>query len=108
MLIILLHFIGDLAMPKFLPSKLHFKCIVHILIILCLRRRYIAYNIPLLAKKSATSKLTLIGHSQGAGLTPQWALDFWPSTRAYVSAYVAIAGMFHGTLGTSFIFLYCL
>ncbi|KZP32098.1 alpha/beta-hydrolase [Athelia psychrophila] len=60
---------------------------------------YIAYNIPLLASKSATGRIAIVGHSQGAGLTPQWALDFWPSTRAHVSAYVAISGMFHGTLG---------
>ncbi|KZP32113.1 alpha/beta-hydrolase [Athelia psychrophila] len=61
---------------------------------------YIAYNIPLLASKSATGRIAIVGHSQGAGLTPQWALDFWPSTRARVSAYIAISGMFHGTLGT--------
>ncbi|KZP32125.1 alpha/beta-hydrolase [Athelia psychrophila] len=60
---------------------------------------YIAYNIPLLASKSATGKIAIVGHSQGAGLTPQWALDFWPSTRARVSAYVAIAGLFHGSSG---------
>ncbi|KAF8330872.1 uncharacterized protein EI90DRAFT_1106712 [Cantharellus anzutake] len=59
---------------------------------------YIAYNIPLLAAKSSTGKVSIIGHSQGAGLNPQWALDFWPSIRQYVSDYIALAGDFHGTL----------
>ncbi|KZP32126.1 alpha/beta-hydrolase [Athelia psychrophila] len=57
---------------------------------------YIAYNAPLLAKKSATGKIAFIGHSQGGGLTPQWALSFWPSIRKYVSAYIMIAPVVNG------------
>jgi len=58
---------------------------------------YVAYNIKTLAAKSATGKVFVIGHSQGGGLNPQWALDFFPSTQAYVSGYVALSGDFHGT-----------
>ncbi|KAF8313460.1 alpha/beta-hydrolase [Clavulina sp. PMI_390] len=59
---------------------------------------YIAYNIPVLAAQSKTGKVAAIAHSQGAGLNVQWALDFWPSTRAYVSDYIALAPDFHGTI----------
>ncbi|KZP32081.1 hypothetical protein FIBSPDRAFT_882925 [Athelia psychrophila] len=54
---------------------------------------------PSITSKSATGRIAIVGHSQGVGLTPQWALDFWPSTHTHVSAYIAISGMFHGTLG---------
>ncbi|KZP13703.1 alpha/beta-hydrolase [Athelia psychrophila] len=63
-----------------------------------LSSEYIAYNVPLLAKKSATGNVAFIGHSQGAGVTPQWALSFWPSIRKYVSANIMIAPPFHGIL----------
>lgn len=49
------------------------------------------------AKQSATGQMSIVGHSQGAGLNPQWALLFWPSTRAYVEDYVGLAADFHGT-----------
>lgn len=33
---------------------------------------YVAYNIPVLAKKSATGKVFLVGYSQGGGLNIPW------------------------------------
>ncbi|OCF40558.1 hypothetical protein I317_05649 [Kwoniella heveanensis CBS 569] len=57
---------------------------------------YIAYNIKVLAQKSKTGKVFLIGHSQG-NINIQWALEFWPSMRQYVSGFVSLAGDFHGT-----------
>ncbi|KAM0792091.1 hypothetical protein ACM66B_004795 [Microbotryomycetes sp. NB124-2] len=50
-----------------------------------------------LAPQSATGKISIIGHSQGGGLNPQWALTFWPSTRPLVQNYIALAGDFKGT-----------
>jgi hypothetical protein len=58
---------------------------------------YIAYNIKVLAQKSSTKKVFLVGHSQG-NINIQWALDFWPSMRQYVSGFSSIAGDFHGEL----------
>ncbi|KAK4048801.1 hypothetical protein OIV83_004567 [Microbotryomycetes sp. JL201] len=57
----------------------------------------VARAIPQLASQSATGKINIIGHSQGGGLNPQWALTFWPSTRQYVQNYIALAGDFKGT-----------
>lgn len=80
-----------------------------------LSAEYVAYGIRYLAPQSATKKVALIGHSQGAGkykkhlsnkaldtfnilgLNPQWALIFWPSTKKLVSNYIALSGDFHGT-----------
>jgi hypothetical protein len=58
---------------------------------------YVAYHIGTLAPLSATGKIVVVGHSQGAGLNIQWALLYWTSTRALVSRYIALAGDFHGT-----------
>ncbi|KDQ18211.1 hypothetical protein BOTBODRAFT_185568 [Botryobasidium botryosum FD-172 SS1] len=63
---------------------------------------YVALGVISLAKKSTTGKVVIIGHSQGAGLNPQWALDFWPSIRPLVSAYIALAPDFHGTIESAF------
>lgn len=59
---------------------------------------YVAYGIKYLAPKSSTGKVSIIGHSQGGGLNPQWALTFWPSTQRLVTQYIALAGDFHGTV----------
>jgi len=59
--------------------------------------RYVAYAIQYLAPQSSTGQISIIGHSQGAGINPQWALDFWPSTRPLVSDYISLAGTFHGS-----------
>ncbi|GAA99159.1 uncharacterized protein L969DRAFT_49932 [Mixia osmundae IAM 14324] len=58
---------------------------------------YVSYWIKPLAAKSATKKVALIGHSQGAGLNIPWSLEFWPSNRPYVSVFIALAGDFRGT-----------
>ncbi|BGP11008.1 hypothetical protein JCM10049v2_006902 [Rhodotorula toruloides] len=57
---------------------------------------YVAFAIQQLAAQSQTGKVGIVSHSQG-GLNVQWALDFWPSYRPLVSAFVALAGDFHGT-----------
>ncbi|GAA5846710.1 hypothetical protein JCM3766R1_002888 [Sporobolomyces carnicolor] len=57
---------------------------------------FVAYNVKDLAAKSSTKKVSLISHSQG-GLNVQWAMDFWPSYRSLVSAFVGLAPDFHGT-----------
>ncbi|KDQ18212.1 hypothetical protein BOTBODRAFT_553497 [Botryobasidium botryosum FD-172 SS1] len=63
---------------------------------------YVAQAVLSLAKRSTTGKVSIIGHSQGAGFNPQWALTFFPSIRSYVAAYVALAPDFHGTLDSTF------
>ncbi|GEM10681.1 lipase B [Rhodotorula toruloides] len=57
---------------------------------------YVAFAIQNLAAHSQTGMVGIVSHSQG-GLNVQWALDFWPSYRSLVSAFVALAGDFHGT-----------
>ncbi|KAL8276964.1 hypothetical protein RQP46_010599 [Phenoliferia psychrophenolica] len=44
---------------------------------------------------SVRFNLAIVGHSQGAGINPQWALTFWPSIQPLVSNYIALAGDFH-------------
>ncbi|SGY19616.1 BQ5605_C014g07703 [Microbotryum silenes-dioicae] len=61
---------------------------------------YVVAAIKLLAPRSTTKKVAVIGHSQGAGLNIPWALQFWPSTQALVSSFIALAGDFHGTGGS--------
>ncbi|KAM0748055.1 alpha/beta-hydrolase [Meredithblackwellia eburnea MCA 4105] len=63
-----------------------------------LSAEYVAYGVQYLAPQSATKKVSIIGHSQGAGLNPQWALVFWPSIQPLVSNYIALAPDFHGTI----------
>ncbi|KAL8283829.1 hypothetical protein RQP46_005261 [Phenoliferia psychrophenolica] len=60
---------------------------------------YVAYGVQYLAPKSVTGKVSIIGHSQGGGLNPQWALTFWPSIQPLVSNYISLAGDFQGTPG---------
>ncbi|KAM0756327.1 alpha/beta-hydrolase [Meredithblackwellia eburnea MCA 4105] len=62
-----------------------------------LSAEYVAYGIQYYAPQSKTGKVTVIGHSQGAGLNVQWALTFWPSTRALVQQFISLAGDFKGT-----------
>lgn len=56
---------------------------------------YIAHNIKILARKSATGKVFIVGHSQG-NINIQWALKYWPSARSFVSGWSSLAGDFHG------------
>ena len=57
---------------------------------------YVAHAILTLAAKSKGGKIGVVTHSQG-GLNAQWALTFWPSTRAKVSSFIGLAPDFHGT-----------
>jgi hypothetical protein len=42
-------------------------------------------------------KVSIIGHSQG-GMSPRWALRFWPDTRGMVDDMIGLAPSNHGTL----------
>ncbi|KAL9940047.1 hypothetical protein V8E36_000752 [Tilletia maclaganii] len=59
---------------------------------------YVVYAVKSLSLKSATKKVHIIGHSQGGGVNPQWALAFWPSIKKKVQTYVSLSGDFRGTL----------
>lgn len=56
---------------------------------------YVAYNINALSKLSAGEKVSVISHSQG-GPNVQWALQFWPSTRNLVGAFIPLSPDFTG------------
>ena len=53
---------------------------------------YVARGVHWLAPQSATGMVSIIGHSQGAGINPQWALQFYPSIQPLVANYIALAG----------------
>lgn len=48
-------------------------------------------------RAEAGRKISVIGYSQG-GMSPRWALKYWPDTRAMVDDLVAIDPSNHGTL----------
>lgn len=48
-------------------------------------------------RAKAGRKISVIGYSQG-GMSPRWALKYWPDTRAMVDDLVAIDPSNHGTL----------
>lgn len=52
----------------------------------------------ILAPGSRTKKVSIIGHSQGAGINPQWALTFFPSIQPLVQNYIALAPDFNGSI----------
>ncbi|PLB36676.1 putative lipase [Aspergillus candidus] len=56
---------------------------------------YVAYAIHYIAALSHTS-VSVISWSQG-GLDTQWALKYWPSTRAQVEDFIAVSPDFRGT-----------
>ncbi|KAF7351557.1 Lipase B-like protein [Mycena sanguinolenta] len=57
---------------------------------------YVAYAINSLAS-STGNPIRVVTHSQG-GLNTQWALTFWPSTRASVFSFFAIAPDYRGSI----------
>lgn len=44
------------------------------------------------------SKIAVIAWSQGT-LSVQWSFKYWPSTRSQVSNFIALSGVFRGTVG---------
>ncbi|KAK0538124.1 hypothetical protein OC834_000574 [Tilletia horrida] len=59
---------------------------------------YVVYAVKSLALRSKTKKVHIIGHSQGAGVNPQWAMAYWPSIKKKVQTFVALSGDFRGSL----------
>jgi hypothetical protein len=57
---------------------------------------YVAYAINYISGLSGRS-IGVLSWSQGS-LDVQWALKYWPSTRAAVSDFMAVSGDFHGTV----------
>ncbi|PYI27713.1 alpha/beta-hydrolase [Aspergillus indologenus CBS 114.80] len=58
---------------------------------------YVAYAIHYLSARCSTPGIAVIAWSQGC-LTTQWALKYWPSARAPVRSFVALAADFAGTV----------
>lgn len=56
---------------------------------------YVAYAVNYLAAASKTN-ISAVTWSQG-GLDMQWALTYWPSTRAVISNFFPVSADFHGT-----------
>jgi hypothetical protein len=59
---------------------------------------YVVYAIRTMAAR-AGRRVSILGYSQG-GMSPRWALKWWPDTRALVDDLVSIDGSNHGTLDT--------
>ena len=57
---------------------------------------YVAHAIHHLAPQSRSGKINIVSHSQG-GPDTQWALEWFPSTRALVHVFVANSPDFRGT-----------
>ncbi|KAJ6054939.1 hypothetical protein N7444_004037 [Penicillium canescens] len=58
---------------------------------------YVSHAINYISTLCADKLLAVISWSQD-GLNTQWALKYWPSTRALVKDFIAISPGFHGTL----------
>ncbi|OGE52524.1 hypothetical protein PENARI_c010G05210 [Penicillium arizonense] len=58
---------------------------------------YVAYAINYISTLCADKLLAVISWSQD-DLSTQWALKYWPSTRAVVKDFIAISTVFHGTV----------
>lgn len=57
---------------------------------------YVVYALRTMAAR-AGRRVSVVGYSQG-GMSPRWALKFWPDTRELVDDLVSIDGSNHGTL----------
>lgn len=66
---------------------------------------YVAYAINYISGVSGSANVSLVSWSQG-GIDVQWALTYWPSTRATVSDFVPISPDFHGTVNANVLCLY--
>jgi triacylglycerol esterase/lipase EstA (alpha/beta hydrolase family) len=58
--------------------------------------QYIVYAIRAM-HAAAHRRISIVGYSQG-GMSPRWALKWWPDTRAMVDDFVSIDGSNHGSL----------
>lgn len=58
---------------------------------------YVAYALNYISGISQNRNVSAISWSQG-GINVQWALTYWPSTRAIVSDFIPVAADFHGTV----------
>jgi pimeloyl-ACP methyl ester carboxylesterase len=56
---------------------------------------YVVSAIERLYAMSGNKAILVVGHSQG-NLNIQWALNYWPSTRAKVANFVSLSGDFQG------------
>jgi hypothetical protein len=59
---------------------------------------YVVYAVRTM-HAAARRRVSVVGYSQG-GMSPRWALKWWPDTRAFVDDLVSIDGSNHGTLDT--------
>ncbi|PVH74676.1 alpha/beta-hydrolase [Cadophora sp. DSE1049] len=57
---------------------------------------FVAYAINYISA-ICSSKIAVIAWSQGT-LSVQWSLKYWPSTRSQVSNFIALSGVFRGTI----------
>ncbi|KAH9212808.1 hypothetical protein DL95DRAFT_410869 [Leptodontidium sp. 2 PMI_412] len=57
---------------------------------------FVAYAINYISAICNT-KIAVVGWSQGT-LAVQWSLKYWPSTRARVSNFISLSGVFRGTI----------
>lgn len=55
---------------------------------------YVVYAIRQMYKRTNNHRINIIGHSQG-GMTPRWALRFWPDTRSMVNNMIGLAPANH-------------
>ncbi len=60
-----------------------------------LSAEYLVHAIRTMHARSGR-RIAVIGHSQG-GMSPRFALRFWPDTRAMVEDYIGLASSNHGT-----------
>jgi hypothetical protein len=63
---------------------------------------YVAYAINYISTVCGGEQVAVLSWSQG-GLNTQWALKYWPSTRALVKDFIAMSPDFHGTLVRSLV-----
>lgn len=61
-----------------------------------LTAEYVVNQIDEVYRRAGNQQILVVTHSQG-GLNVQWALNFWPSRRDKVFAFLGLAPDFHGT-----------
>ena len=56
---------------------------------------YVVYAIRTMYERGNRRRINIIGHSQG-GMSPRWALRFWPDVRSMVNNMIGLAPANHG------------